>query len=364
MPEPHTTTSRRSLHRSRITKGLASVAAASSVLALTGCTGGTADENTITIYDWSATTGTGYTPTNNTYLYEPCAEELGVTVEVDNPIDYSKIRTAIESGNVPWDLMNVQNDFGSSPDELEAIDYSIVDRDRFSGDYAQDYRVGSDVQATAVAYNSDLFPSGFDSFADFFDTETYPGKRAVPKSLFAGLIEAALIADGVPKDEIYSMPLDETLDRAFAKLDTIKDDLVFWETGADSQSKLSSGEAVAGLVWVNRADDAVKNDGAPLEVVKSEWIQTDDYWVIPKGAPNAELAQKFINCITDPEKQVQWANHIVFGPTTTEALESPELEANPNRPTSYMEGQVKVDDDWWTENYKAIAERYNSWMLS
>lgn len=345
----------------KVSRGVACLAAALvAPVVTTGCTGGDAGgERKITIFDWGGPTGNGYEANNIRALYTPCAEELDIEFEVDEPLDYSKIRTAIESGNVPWDVVNVQNDFGSSPDELEPIDYTVVDADKFSGDYAQEYRVGSDTQATSLTYNAELFGDEFDSFADFFDTESFPGKRGVPRSLFAGLLEVALIADGVAPEDLY--PLD--LDRALAKLDTIRDDLVFWDTGATSQSLIASGEVVAALVWVNRADAAIKVDGAPWDIVRSEWIQTDDYWVIPKGAENVELAQEFIECITDPVKQVDWANAIVFGPTTTEALNSPDLEENANRPTNYLDGQVKVDDAWWAANYVDIAERWNEWTV-
>lgn len=348
----------RNLYRSVATAAVAT-------LALAGCSGGGASSsesggstNSITIFDWGGPTGTGYEANNIRALYTPCAADLDIEFVVDEPLDYSRIRTAIESGNVPWSVINVQNDFGTNPDELEPIDYSVVDKSKFSEEYAQEYRVGSDVQATVIAYNHELFGSEFDSIEDFFDTENFPGKRGVPRNLFAGLLESALLADGVAPEDLY--PLD--LDRAFKKLDTIKSDLVFWDTGASSQNLMASGEVVAALVWLNRADDAIEIDGAPFEVLFDSWIQTDDYWIIPKGAPNPELANKFIECITDPEKQVDWSNSIVFGPTTTAALESPDLKDNPRRPTSHLEGKVFVDDDWWSANYIDIAERWNAWM--
>ncbi|PWF26557.1 extracellular solute-binding protein [Ancrocorticia populi] len=314
--------------------------------------------NSITIFDWGGPTGNGYEANNIRALYTTCSEELDVEFVVDEPLDYSKIRTAINSGNVPWSIVNVQNDFGTNPEELELIDYDVVDASKFTGDYAQEYRVGSDVQATVITYNQETFGSNFDSTEAFFDTDTFPGKRGVPRNLFAGLLEMALLADGVAPEDLY--PLD--LDRAFDKLDTIKEDLVFWDTGASSQNLIASGEVSAALVWLNRADDAIEIDGAPFEVLFDKWIQTDDYWIIPKGAPNAELANEFIECITEPEKQVDWSNNIVFGPTTTEALESPDLEDNPRRPTNHLEGQIAVDDEWWSDNYIDIAERWNAWM--
>lgn len=73
------------------------------------------------------------------------------------------------------------------------------------------------------------------------------------------MLEAALLADGVPMDELY--PLD--LDRAFAKLDTIKDDIVWWTKGAEPSQMLSTGEADYALAWSGRIATA-KDEGSPL----------------------------------------------------------------------------------------------------
>ena len=53
------------------------------------------------------------------------------------------------------------------------------------------------------------------TWADFFDTKKFPGKRAWPAEYFTGgTMEAALLADGVAPDEIY--PID--YERATAKI--------------------------------------------------------------------------------------------------------------------------------------------------
>ena len=68
--------------------------------------------------------------------------------------------------------------------------------------------------------------------ADFFDAEKFPGKRGLKKAPKA-LLEMALMGDGVPADQVYeALATPEGLDRAFAKLDTIKRDVVWWESGA------------------------------------------------------------------------------------------------------------------------------------
>lgn len=345
-------------------KKQAAMAMAGVILASTaGCSGGTTGASngdastTLTVLDY----GGPYQKAHETEYFAPCAEELGITIKTDEPTDFSKIRTAVDSGNVPWDLANVTNDFGSETngaDYLEPIDYSIVDKTKLIEGYAEKYRVGSDIEALVMAYNADKVSKAPASFADFFNTSAIPGKRALYKSVSAGVLEAALVADGVSPEKLY--PLD--LDRAFKKLDTIKTDIVWWETGASSQSLLASGETAMGLVWVGRAADAAKVDGAPVQIAYDQWLQVDDYWVIPKGTKNAAKANELLNCMNDAKKQIAWSQKMVYGPVNKEAAIDPAVTAEPNRPTNHLDKQIPVDDDYWAANYDKIAERFNEWI--
>ena len=68
--------------------------------------------------------------------------------------------------------------------------------------------------------------------ADFFDLRTFPGRRGMRRVPQVNL-EFALIADGVPLDQVYAvLDTPEGLNRAFRKLDTIKDQVIWWEAGA------------------------------------------------------------------------------------------------------------------------------------
>ncbi|MER7876402.1 extracellular solute-binding protein [Streptomyces solisilvae] len=90
------------------------------------------------------------------------------------------------------------------------------------------------------------------SWADFFNTGKYPGKRAIPgipSDASPGALEAALLVDGVAPDRLY--PLN--VDRALKKLTSVRSSLVFWDTGARSQQLLESGEVSMAMVWSGRA---------------------------------------------------------------------------------------------------------------
>jgi putative spermidine/putrescine transport system substrate-binding protein len=348
--------------KTTVRSGLVGTMSILTAVALVGCSasggGSTDSDTTLTVLDY----GGPYQEAHENTYFKQCADELGVTIQTDEPVDYSKIRTAVESGNVPWDVINTASDFGpdsSGGDYLEPIDYDIVDKTQLLDGYAGTYRVGSDIEATLVAYNEDALNGAPapTSLADFFDTSKIPGKRGLYKSVSSGVLELALLADGVAPDDLY--PLD--VDRALKKLDTIKSDIVWWETGASSQAMLTSGETPLSFVWVGRALDSAETDGAPVKVVYDQWVQTDDYWSIPKGAKNPELSNKLIQCMSTKDAQVAWAQESHYGPVNAEAATDPSV-ANENRPTNHLTGQVKVDDDWWAENYDMVAEKFNTWM--
>ena len=130
-----------------------------------------------------------------------------------------------------------------------------------------------------IGCNKDAVAECPKTWADLFDTEKFPGKRTFYKWSAPGVIEAALLADGVAPDKLY--PLD--LDRAFKKLDTIKDDIIWWIGGAQSQQLLASAEAPFGSFWNGRLT-ALDQTGVTVETSWDQNITAADSLVVPKGA--------------------------------------------------------------------------------
>ena len=150
--------------------------------------------------------------------------------------------------------------------------------------------------------------------ADFFDTEAYPGKRGMRKNPKVTL-EFALIADGVPTDQVYDvLGTEEGVARAFAKLDTIKDDIVWWEAGAQPPQLLADGEVVFSTAWNGRVFNAKNGEGQPFEMVWDGQIYDLDLWVIPKGSKNKEAALDFVAFSTATEQLAAQASWISYGP--------------------------------------------------
>lgn len=330
------------------------------VLASTACASGggdagSGDSKTVTVTSY----GGPYQEAQSKAFFQPFAEATGIEVVEDSPTDYAQLRSMVETERPTWDLVLVANDFGTEADAdyLEPIDYDVVDGDALIPGAAQKYRVAADIEATVIAYRSDKISGVPTSWADLFDTEKYPGKRMFNKLVSGGVLEAALLADGVAPGELY--PLD--LDRALAKLDTIKDDIVWWETSAQSQQLLASGEATMGLAWVGRAVDAGKE--APVGINWDSWLQVDAYWVIPKGAPNASNAQDLLGSLLQEEPQIKFTELSDYGPANAAAASNAAVMENVNRPTNHLDTQVKIDDDWWGANQEATDKKFQEWLL-
>ena len=148
-----------------------------------------------------------------------------------------KVRAMVEANHVIWDLC----DLGPQTLELgpsgllSAIDYTIVDKSKVIPEFAYEYGVCNYLFAHVLAWDSAVI-SGTPTLADFFDLKKYPGKRSIRKDP-EPMLELALQADGVPADKLY--PLD--VDRALKKIASIKDQVIFWETGSQSQTLLRDG---------------------------------------------------------------------------------------------------------------------------
>ncbi len=308
--------------------------------------------------------GGAYQQAQTSAFLDPYADQTGVDVIQDEPVDYAKLIAMVESGDVTWDVVDVESDFGigSSTEFLEPIDYSIVPKDAIIPGQATDYRVGNIFYGMVIGFNTDTFgEDGPQSWADFFDTEKFPGTRMLPRTANKYAFEVALIADGVAPEDLY--PLD--YERATKVLDRIKDDVVFWETGAQSAQIMADGEAEIGMIWNGRLQTAI-DEGAPLGIEWNQHIALFDYLVVPKGSPNVDEAMQLIAYMLSDENAHRISDFISYAPTNTNTFDkvTPEkadvLASFEDRPALGF----TVDDIWWDANKAEAVEAYDSWLLN
>ncbi|MEH6774012.1 MAG: extracellular solute-binding protein, partial [Cereibacter changlensis] len=234
-----------------------------------------------------------------------------------------------------------------------------------------DCAVATIVFSTVFAYDSSKFSGEKpDSIADFFDTATFPGKRAMRKGAKANL-EMALMADGVPAADVYALlETDEGVDRAFAKLDEIKADTIWWEAGAQPPQLLADGEVSMTTAYNGRIFAAAVTEGKPFEVVWDGQLYEYDLFVIPKGAPNLEEAKKFLTFATDTQRLADQAKWISYGPARKSSgalvgmFMDGKTEMGPHMPTSEanLTNALASSYEFWVDRDSELNERFNAWL--
>jgi putative spermidine/putrescine transport system substrate-binding protein len=292
----------------------------------------------------------------------PFAEESGANVLSDGPMEYAKIQAQVESNNVTWDVVDTDSNWaaGQCGKLLQKLDYSIIDKSNIPEGLASDCYVPAMQYATVMVYNTEKFSDAPQSWADFFDTKKFPGKRAVQGAdVGGGLLEGALIADGVAEEDLY--PLD--VERALAKVETIKDNLVYWTTGAQSQQMLEAEEVDMALVWSGRGFGAMEN-GAPFEPVWETGVVVMDVLAVPTNAKNPKASMALINYALGKEQQEKLTEETSYSPVHVDA--QPAVNENGKKfliTEPEIADKVLVSDfAWWGENYASTLERWTAWV--
>jgi putative spermidine/putrescine transport system substrate-binding protein len=350
-----------------------------SVLAAAAIAGAAQAQEAITVVSW----GGQYTTSQVKAYHEPFARETGIKV---NSVDYNgglaEIKAQVEAGNVTWDVVDVELSDGiKGCDEglFEKIDKSILPPAPDGAPAEKDFLPGTlhDCVVATIAFSTiyayddskigDKKPA---TVADFFDTKTWPGKRGLRKNPKPTL-EMALMADGVPAAQVYQvLSTPEGVDRAFAKLDTIKKDVVWWEAGAQPPQLLADGEVVMTTAYNGRIFGAVANEGKPFTIVWDGQVWELDLWAVPKGTKNKENAMKFIAFSTDTQRLADQAKWIPYGPARQSSMAligkdaSGKFDMKPQMPTAAenLKNATQSNFEFWADNQDQLNERFNAWL--
>lgn len=223
---------------------------------------------------------------------------IPVTPVTINPSEqWAKVKADTETGNVQWDIVNVgpdslvlQQDFLA---DLGAACESIPNMALNAGPgVCQQFGFLYILGGYIGAYDTTLFPDGGPTdAAGFFDTTAFPGPRCLASNEPVYNMILALAADGVTQEELW--PLD--IDRALAKLDTLKPSIAaWWESGDQAMQNWRNGECAMGTFYAGRVK-ALQNEGAPaLQIWKGFPRDISGFGVL-KDAPHPNAARAFVN---------------------------------------------------------------------
>jgi putative spermidine/putrescine transport system substrate-binding protein len=308
----------------------------------------------------------------------PYEDEHGTRVEVESyngGID--EIRDQVESANVTWDVVDL-----TQADSLRACNEGLLedisdielpngaDGTDFEADFVDGALnpcgVGVIVWATAFAYSESAFgdnpPS---SIEDFFDTSAFPGDRAIRDDPTV-IMEWALMADGVARDEVYStLETPEGVERALAVMENIKPGLKVWQAGREPVRLLNEDEVVMSSIWATTGAQAAEEDGADFDIVWDGRVIELDLFGIPKGSRNKDEAIEFIRFASSTESLANMASYLPNGPTRESSLDllSEDVLAQiPNSPAYADRLSILSDAEWWSENHAALEEAFDQWL--
>ena len=299
--------------------------------------------------------------------YEPFEKTTGIkVVAVEYNGEHAKVKAMVETKKVTWDLVEAE-----SPDAARGCDEGMFDKI----DYAKiggktdllpaavtECGVGFFVWSTVLAYNGDKLKDGPKNWADFWDVKKFPGKRSMRKGARYNL-EFALMADGVAPGDVYKvLATKEGAERGFKKLTELKPNIQWWEAGAQPPQFLVAGDVVMTTAYNGRIDIA-NREGKNLKMSFVGSIYDLDYWVIPKGAPNAANALKFIGFTMMPDSQAEYARQIGYGPVNSKALPKLDAKVLANLPTApeNTKGALQFNVKFWTDQGEELEKRFAAW---
>ena len=283
---------------------------------------------------------------------QPFAAATGVKIiQTDSP-DMASLKTQQEAQNVAADVIEIE---ASTVDSDCGTVFEKVQIDRSQINPKLDTnRCGVPVVkfSYVLAYNAKKYSEAPTSVADFFNTQKFPGTRAIRGGSNVGIIESALLADGVKASSIY--PID--LDRAVSKVGKIKGSIEVKDSFAIIQDGLANGEFDMALVPNGRAFNASKTN-PDIKAVFVGAVTLYDDLVIPTGAKNAGPATAFLQYTALNGTQVALAEKFPYGMGTVG--DAPKLDDQAKRffPDSYADQLLLQDAGWWGKNDAAVNDR-------
>lgn len=313
--------------------------------------------------------GGNYTESQRQAYYLPFEGETGIKVVTDDAVEvWPQVRAQVEADDVRWDVVNGETAtiiLGCDTGLLEPIDWSKIDKSKIHPDAIQECGVGTIVQSSVLAFDADRFNSDPPkTVADFWNLEKYPGKRGLRKTPITTL-EFALVADGVPHTEVYDVLAGpEGVDRAFAKLDELRDSIIWWESSSSPPQLLADGEVAMTSSWSGRITQANRSEGKNFKIIWDGQNYDIDFWAIVAGSKNFDAAMDFIALASRPDRQAEQMKYIAYGPTNKDALPllPPELDGELPSHTQNLKTAVKNNSDFWAENLEQLQRRFFAWI--
>jgi putative spermidine/putrescine transport system substrate-binding protein len=337
----------------------------------------------MTIVSW----GGAYTASQQAAYHEPYAAITGVNIiNIDSSGNaVVKLRAMSEAGNVIWDVVDtLAEDALLLCDEGLAMkidaDTQLADapdgtkaKDDFGNFLINDCFIPQMVYSTTFGFRKDLVGSNTPtSVCSVFDTATYPGKRSLEKRPINNM-EWALMCDGIAKRDVYDvLATDEGQDRAFAKLDTIKSNIIWWSEGEDTPKLLADGKVIMGSAYNSQLFILIEEQGQNVDMLWDAQIFGLFGLIIPDGLSNERKtrALDFVYFATESQRLADQAKYISYGPARKSSAPLVSKHATlgidmslhmPTDPDN-AKNTLLYNYSFWADYYDEIDAKFQAWL--
>ena len=217
--------------------------------------------------------------------------------------------------------------------------------------------VGFGIISTGLAYNKEVFEQNkwepISSWNDLADPK-FKGKLVLPSiSNTYGLQMLIMAAKANGGSE-------QNIEPGFDKMKQIAKNAVTFDKTADVSNYFLQGQTVASA-WGSSRVFTLKETGFPIEfVIPKEGAPALMSTVsVVKGAPNEELAQKFVNYVLSEEVQAEFAKSLFDGPVNKKVKLSGAILDKIIYGEEQISKLVKVDWEYINQKRDEWTERAN-----
>jgi len=349
---------------------------------------GAAAAEDMTIVSW----GGAYSASQNNAYHKPYMEKnpgVNVINDESSAEAVAKLRAMNEAGNITWDLVDVV-----AADAIRLCDEGLAMEINFdemlapapdgtpaSEDFGEmivsECYIPQIVYSTTFGYRSDVAEWNGKEPEDVcavFDTENFPGKRSLEKRPINN-VEWALLCDGVAAEDVYDvLSTPEGVEQALAKLDTIKDDVIWWSAGAETPQLLADGEVVIGSTYNGRLFALIEEQKQPIKMLWDWQVYDLDGWIVPAGLSEERLARvmDYLYFATDTQRLADQAKYISYGPARSSSAPLVGQHADlgidmaPHMPNNPENGETTLlyNYEWWADNRDDLDARFQAWLAS
>jgi putative spermidine/putrescine transport system substrate-binding protein len=329
-----------------------------------------------------ASWGGAYQQAQTIAIFDPFTNKTGIAIKAESyDGTLAAIRDKIGASASAFDVVDLSSyalETLCRDGVLETLDSTMLTAPSSGPSASDDFLPGgitscgiaSVAWSTALAFDRQAFAKAQPAkIADLLDLQRFPGKRALPNGPRYTL-ELALLADGVEPADIYStLATDAGADRAFAALDKIKAQILWWSKAEDAVAMLMQRKASIAAAFNGRLFRAAVGARQRIEELWDGQIYDLDLWAVAKGAAHKDDAKRFIAFATEPQQMAAQAALIAYGPMRKSAIplvgKHPAIGIEmkgflPTSPDNFKKA-LKFDEAWWKDHGAALESRFQTW---